>query len=269
MKTLILSASSLMLAAYSASATITFDLRASAVDGALGVIANGGKAVNLIPGQTGSITLQVWAMVQNAGQTTYGVQSIQGSIISATTTAGIVGSLSPSTPSGPFNSGNQVGSQQELSGDQIGDLGQGGTNASTNYILFRKDPNTGGGTQIPSGTGSLYVTNTTPLSATVNPISNGYEFLMGTVTLSISSFNGAGVSTLNWTIPGFTTLINRRTIAAWSQQENTTIDGSTTAQLAVGSPVQLAVPEPSAFGMVMLGALSLVGFRRFALRRAS
>ncbi len=40
------------------------------------------------------------------------------------------------------------------------------------------------------------------------------------------------------------------------------------ANLAVGTPVTLSlIPEPSAFGMVLLGAMGLVGFRRYGGKR--
>jgi hypothetical protein len=38
----------------------------------------------------------------------------------------------------------------------------------------------------------------------------------------------------------------------------------------VGAPIVItAVPEPSAFGMVLMGALGLVGFRRLGFRRSA
>lgn len=44
--------------------------------------------------------------------------------------------------------------------------------------------------------------------------------------------------------------------------------GNDATNLAVGTPVTLSlIPEPSAFGMVLLGAMGLVGFRRYGGKR--
>ena len=76
---------------------------------------------------------------------------------------------------------------------------------------------------------------------------------------------------MNWVIPAFTTALNRQQIAQWTDGDNVVNNGSNQfAELFVGAPIVItAVPEPSAFGMVLIGALGLVGFRRLGFRRSA
>ena len=75
---------------------------------------------------------------------------------------------------------------------------------------------------------------------------------------------------MNWVIPAFSAPLNRQQIAQWTDGDNVVNNGSTQfAEMFVGAPIVItAVPEPSAFGMVLIGALGLVGFRRLGFRRA-
>jgi hypothetical protein len=268
-KTAVLSVSVLSLVASTASAAITFDLRASSVDnGGSG----GGKSVVLNPVGTTNITLQVWAQVSSAAPSAnpYGVQSIVGSIRSTTTTGPAVGALAPSVPLAPFANQNTVGQATELSSpaDSVGDLGSTVTaSVSTNYIKFRKDP-LAGGQQV--GT-IFYATGGSPNGATNSAITNGHEFLMGTVQLTLTSFSPTSVLNMNWVIPAFTTPANRGQVANWTDGDNIVNNGNTQlAEMFVGAPIVItAVPEPSAFGMVLMGALGLVGFRRLGFRRSA
>lgn len=264
--TAILSASALSLVASTASAAITFDLRASSVDnGGSG----GGKSVGINPVGTTNITLQVWAQMTSAAPSAspYGVQNILGSIKSTTVTGPAVGSLAPSVPLAPFNNQNTVGTAAELSGDNVGDLGSNATSVSTAFVKFRKDNLSGG----ESVGGVFYATGGSPNGATNNAIANGHEFLMGTVQLTLTSFSPTSVLNMNWVIPAFSTPANRGQIAGWTDGDNIANTGSAQfAELFAGAPVVItAVPEPSAFGMVLMGALGLVGFRRLGLRRSA
>ena len=116
----------------------------------------------------------------------------------------------------------------------------------------------------------VFATGGSPNGATNNAITNGHEFLMGTITLSITSFTPTSVLNTNWVIPGFTTPLNRAQIAQWTDGDNLVNAGGTNfAEMFVGAPIVItAVPEPSAFGMVLIGALGLVGFRRLGFRRS-
>ena len=267
-KALAFGVSALAVMITSASATITFDLRASSADATLGVIGGNGKQVNVIPGRTGNVTLQVWAQVTNTAPTStvFGVQAVLGSIVSSNVTGNLTGTLSASAPLTPFNNQSTPGAVAELSSpaDAVTDVGGSGTTVTTNFIKFRKDP-TSGGSQV--GGTTFFASNEAPDGATFRAITNGFEFLLGTSTLSISNFSTGGGS-LNWLIPAFTTPANKGQIAIWTDGDGQANTGNPQfAEMGVGSPILIAVPEPSAFGMVLLGAMGIAGFRRMGARR--
>ena len=265
----VLSLSVLSLIASSASAAITFDLRASAVSNG-GTFGGAGKSVVLDPSGTSNVTLQVWAQMTSAAPSAnpYGVQVIMGSVSSTTVAGPAAGTLAPSVPGTPFNVQNTVGAVVEMSTvpDSVVDLGSSATTPNANFIKFRKDP-TAGGQQVST---VVFATGGSPNGATNNAITNGHEFLMGTITLSITSFTPTSVLNTNWVIPGFTTPLTRAQIAQWTDGDNLVNAGGTNfAEMFVGAPIVItAVPEPSAFGMVLIGALGLVGFRRLGFRRS-
>jgi len=268
-KTIALGASILVLVASSASANITFDLRASG--SSAGTVAGGGKQVFVTPGVPNTVTLQIWAQVTNAAPTNniFGVQVILGSVKSSLTSAGVTGNVSPFTYAAPFNNQAYVGASAELSSpaDTLTDLGSNATTPQTNiHIRPRKDP-TSGGTQVGS---VFFASNLDSNGAVFNPITNGFEFLMGTTTLSLTNFGETSSATVNWVIPPFTTAANRGQIAQWTDGDNAVNNGSGQfAEMSVGNAITFAaIPEPSAFGMMLLGAMGLVGFRRLGLRRS-
>ena len=139
-----------------------------------------------------------------------------------------------------------------------------GTAPSLNHIKPRKDP-TSGGTQVGA---VFFASNKDAGLSTFNPITNGFEFLMGTITLSLTNITPTGTASLNWVIPPFTTAANRGQIAQWTDGNDAVSSGSGQfAGMSVGAPILISVPEPSAFGMVLLGGMGLIGFRRLGLRR--
>ena len=267
---LVVGATALILGASSAFATLTIDLRAAS--GSNVSISGGGKTVAIgDAGAASSVVFEVWAQVQNAAPTNsiFGIQALTGSIKSTTTGGTAAGAMTAATIGAPFNAISQNGAPAELSSptDTVGDLGSNSTDPSANFIKFRKDPANGGelvGTV-------LFATNNTPLGSTVQAISNGFQFLMGTATLNLSSGFTASSLSMNWVIPTFASVINKKTIAQWTDADNIVNEGSTkAAEMFVGSSVVItAVPEPSAFGMVLIGALGLVGFRRLGFRRSA
>ena len=108
---------------------------------------------------------------------------------------------------------------------------------------------------------SFFATNNTPLGATFQPITNGFEFLMGTVTLTVTNSASAN-STVNWAIPGFTAPALKGGIAIWTEADGVSRNGNTDfAEMLVGSPVALtaAVPEPTALALLALGTLGALG----------
>ena len=274
-KNILLSATLVLAVAGTSKAALTYDIRATAgTNGAS--LGGGGKTVG-VQSSGSDITLQIWAQVTNAtpvGGAPFGIQAIMGSIVSTSVNAGdATGSLGAVALQAPFTVGSQSGGSAQLStvSDGILDRGAAANLASPdlNHVLLAKDGGSGG-TQVA---GSLFfATDLAPNGATVNTIANGFEFLMGTATLSLSSFSltpGAQVS-MNWVIPAsFSTNSKRNQRAAWTQGDNLVTQGSSSALMFVAAPVVItAVPEPSAFGMVLIGALGLVGFRRLGFRRA-
>ncbi|MCE9610177.1 MAG: hypothetical protein K8R23_08200 [Chthoniobacter sp.] len=264
-KNLAIGLSALAVAATTASATLTMDLRASGVTGT-GVLTNSKNVTMEAAG--GTITFQVWAQVTGAAGMT-GIQSVSGSIMSSSLApaASATGAMSTSTATSPFNNGNVAGVTAELTADTVGDVGSTSTSLLTNYIKYRKDPN-GGGEQI-GGAGTFYSTGTAPGGATINTIAGGFEFLMGTATLTLSAFNATALN-MNWVKPVVTSVANRGTMAVWVDGGVAKNGNTNFAEYLVNSTavtITAAVPEPSAFGMVLVGALGLVGFRRMGFRR--
>jgi len=266
---LVVGAAALILGASSAFAALTVDLRAAS--GSNVSISGGGKTVAIgDAGAASSVVFEVWAQVQNAApaNSIFGIQALTGSIKSTTTGGTAAGAMTAATIGAPFNATSQNGSPAELSSptDAVGDLGSNLTAPSVNFIKFRKDPTAAG----ESVGGVFFVTNNQVVGSTVQAIANGFQFLMGTATLNLSSGFTASSLSMNWVIPTFGTVINKKTIAQWTDADNIVNEGNTqAADMFVGSPVVItAVPEPSAFGMVLIGALGLVGFRRLGFRRS-
>ena len=271
-KTLNISVASLILAVSTGSATLTVDLRASASTGGASFVNS--KTITTT-GEVGTINLQVWAQVTQLAPTNnvYGMQVLLGSIKSTTTAGTPTGTLTTPTPSAPFNSGSLSGTLAELSSptDTITDLGSNATSVNTSFPKFRADPTVSGGGQL---IGTVYfATNTTPAGATFNAITNGYEFLMGTVTLNLASFSPNSVVNMNWVVPTFSLASNKGQIAQWTEATNTVVTPAVTgAVINTGSAISityLAVPEPTSFAMLMMGSLGLVGFRRPSFRRSA
>ena len=200
----------LALASQIAPANLTFDLRASAVDPDVGVLSSDGKAVTL-SGGIGTVTLQLWAQLTNTAPTSsvFGVQSIFGSIVSVSGAQPLLsGSLTPSIAAPPFDIQSTPGVVGELTSpaDGVLDLESDAPIPNTSFIKLGKNL-TSGGTQV--GT-IFFASNLAPAGATFNVITNGYEFLMGSTTLSIDSYiNLQGSLSLNWRIPVLTTPANR------------------------------------------------------------
>lgn len=281
-KSIAFSAAALALVVSNASANLVFDLRASAITPALGSLGDAsGKNVQITPGATGDITLQLWVQISNAAPgagNPFGIQTMIGSVVSQTTSPGVTGAIGAAIPAGPFGVGGVAGGATEFSAsyggaaDGILDRGSNSTSSVTAYSKFRADTTDVNGTLI--GT-QFFPTNTNPNGATVRNISSGFELLVGTFTLNIAGFQNGSAFSVNWKLPLVTSPANKGQIASW-------VDGSVAAgpsavpkngnanfaEMSVGSTLSLVtVPEPSAFGMVLLGAMGMVGFRRLGARR--
>ena len=279
MKLLSLGLLAIPLTASIANAAITYDLRATASTGeGVNAPTNGGKSVNLSVGAAGTVTLQVWAQVTSAtaGNGIWGVSSSLGSVISSSTNGGVTGALSVATPTAPFGdsapSAGRTGVDISTVADLITDVGMNGTSTSTNFIKLSK-------AAASSGTavgGVFFATNTnSPVISTNQAVTNssgsGFEFLLGTVTFTISNYQ-TGSSSLNWVIPAFTSATAKGSRATWTDASNTVSTGNLQAtSMFVNAPVvfTVGVPEPTSFAMLMMGSLGLVGFRRPSFRRSA
>ena len=268
--------------ASTASALLTVDLRASATS--FGAISGGGKSVSVNQGGSGTITLDVWAQVTNAapvGGAPFGVNQILGSILSTSSNLGATtGSLSLATRLGPYadpssNAGSlgEFSASYGLGADVIGDVGA--TNAGTQpttQVVFSK---TGTDSTRGSLVGVAYIiSDLAPSTATFQAIVNGYEFKMGTVTLNLANFSAGASVSQNWTFPtitagNWTLAAQRNKMAIWTEGNNSLSQGGLLTMQVAAPVVITAVPEPSAFGMVLIGALGLVGFRRLGFRRTA
>ena len=287
-KSIALSISGLVLAASTASAVLTVDLRASASSSAAHASIVNGKtvALNTIGGgfaQT-DISIQVWAQVTKTGAPTasYGIQSLLGSVVTNSSVPGATGitSFAPGGMATAFTQTNQLGVAAEFSSpvDTVTDRGEanGAVTAPTaNHIKFRANPTTATGEVINGvsyvSTGLNGDTDPADQGVTFNLIPNGAEFLMGTIRLRLTA-NAGGTFTTNWVVPAsFSGDSNLGQIAQWTEGDNLGRNPSSTSNgvVNVGGAITIAsVPEPSAFGMVLIGALGLVGFRRLGFRRS-
>lgn len=265
-KTILIGSCALLVAIGSASAGLNFDLRSSAIQPGLGTVDPSGKNVLIEGAVGGTVTLQIWAQITNAAPTnpTFGIQSMLGSVKSSSggVLAPVTGGMSVFSPHPAFNIQSVAGTVGELTSpaDGILDVGSNGTTVSTAFPKSRKDP-TSGGTQVGA---VFYASNLDPAGATVQPITNGHEFLMGTFTFTIDSIvQPSGGFTLNWAIPAFTTPANRGQIATWTDGTGLNKTGTSFADLTVGNPINFTIiPEPSVAVTLLGGVATLLGLRR-------
>ena len=267
----------LVCGAQSASAVLTWDLRAATVNG----VANSGGAKSVtVPGGAVDVTFELWAVVTGADAVTNEtLTSGQGTIMSS---PGVY------TPGGvtvdPAVSGNAAlaqvlnpggvlrgdlsnlmvtpwltattaknGTSTDLDGDGDLDVGTTTNGASVNYFQANA-----GGAQSTGNAGDF---NTIPGAG------GGREWKISIVTFHIANALAGQTTGVNFVVPLFTAALTNNARASFVT-DGTTRTG-VSANLAVAAPVVLTVvPEPTAFGMVLLGSLGLVGFRRLGLRKA-
>ena len=250
----------------SASANLTFDLRASG--GSLGEVSNQGKSFTATS-SSGNVTLELWAMITNstAAASTLGFQSSLGSIISTSTPGTATGPVSAGSFPSIFNVASQPGLQQALSttADGITDLGSASTTATGDYFKPRKDPTATG-----IAVGSFFYAGASTPGVTSNVITNGIEIYLGTATLSLANFT-AGSVTMNYVKPAFGTVANKNQVVQWTEAGLSKVANTNAAELFFnpGVVITVGVPEPTSFAMLMIGSLGLVGFRRPSFRRSA
>jgi len=241
-----------------AAVTLTFDLRAVSATGA---DLSGNKAIN--NATVGSVvTLQLYAVIANTSgsQTNDGILAVAGSFLSIGTVADSTGTWSAPGGVTELNSilqgtGSQNGSLSITSDTNFGgaDLGITGGTADTGI----PSPNR----YMVANTNSL-----TTLLGTNSATSANLEFLIATKTFTIAT---AVSSPIQLNFSGRTTSAISKPIKWTSDGLALTKNGNDTAHIAYTPDVVInVVPEPSAFGMVLIGALGLVGFRRLGFRRS-
>lgn len=291
LKALAITSMAFLMGLQNASAIITFDLRAPVANG-VGVASDGSKTVTVAAGAS-TVLLDLWVVVTgtDALPTNDGLLSIAGGMIlsggPALSLGGIsldgtvtgntaISSVSTTLRGNLSNPGvTTTGVQQglvapwgtsstsnggvarDLNGDGFTDIG--GTTSSTNGNGFI---NANAGATQNSASGLTPVTN-------FNLLANGVEFRIAQYNFTIANAV-AGTSTgVNYGVQLFGSLANNAR-ASWTR-DGTVGQTGISANLAVAGVVNItaAVPEPSAFGMLALGALGLVGFRRMGLRRTA
>lgn len=248
---------SLVLAGFAvqnATAAFVWDLRATSKNG-IAVTAAESKAVNVQVGDV--LQFDMFAMVTglntNLPTPDEGFQSGLGKVIA--TGNGVAGNMSAPVLSSNFTAGS-VGTVQDLNSDGFADIGS--TAATTSSTV---------GNMFPRFTtnGAFDLTGT-PINAGLGKEFNLFHFTYTVVNAA------AGTASIQFT-QQLTTVINSATFQ---------VDGVTVTSKNIGLPVgtnattngapvilSVVVPEPSAFGMLALGALGLVGFRRIGLRRTA
>ena len=283
LKALALSSMAILMGRQNASAIITFDLRAPVVNGAGVVAANGSKTVVVNTGAS-TVLLDLWVVVTgtDALATNEGLLSISGGMILSGGPAFNVGgiALDAAVTGNTAIQGVSTTLRGNLSnpgvtttGLQQGLVAPWGTSSTSNGGVSR-DLNGDGFTDIggttSSSTGGGFIAGNagssqnstsglTPVT-NFNLLANGVEFRIAQYNFAITNAL-AGTSTgVNYGVGTFGAIPNQAR-ASWTRDG--TVTNGVSANLAVAGVVNISVvPEPSAFGMLALGALGIVGFRR-------
>ena len=251
-------------------ATLTYDLRVTALNGVPvnPLFAKSLSDLNL----NDNVTLTIYAQVTGTvGDPLFeGIQSAFFSLVSDPASS-TKGNFAPATVDPAFPSGgSKQGTPRDTNLDGLFDRLGVGTTASAQNTAVSSD--------------IVAIKDVSP-NYVGTPILNGQEFALATTVFTIKGAGGAPLSIS--VVPSiFTTGIgaarfsqiwaeNAATLSTAQNRQsgfnnlNNTAPNTGTASVPAGSGVTLtSVPEPSAFGMVLLGAMSVVGFRRLGIRRS-
>ena len=264
--TLAAAAATLLVSETSSLATLTYDLRVTALNG---VSVPPALAKNITVNLNDDVTFTIYAQVTGtAGDPLLeGVQSAFFSLVSDPTSA-TKGNFAPATINPAFPSGgSKAGTPKDTNLDGFFDRLGVGTTASAQ--------NTAASSDIAA------IKDVSPNYAGT-PILDGQEFALATTVFHVAQM-GSNLSVT--VVPSiFTSGIGAaRFSQIWGENaanntsaqnrqtgfNNLTNTAPNTGSASPGTGVTLiAVPEPAAFGMVILGAMGLVGFRRLGVRRA-
>ena len=230
--------------------------------------------------EVGSIvTIDVWAQITTVAGT--GVFGYQNSVFDVLSSNGgsIKGNVGLFSPIAPWNSASAPGLAADLDADGDLDNGTNSTSSSSNEPKGRSDNTAAGGGDpafANAQTTAVHVAAADFQPITIGAINeSGFQFKIGTITFTMTTL---GLTDPNVPIGidprAASTHITTPAIKAASAsfvQGGLTTTGST-GVFRSGGAVQLsvlpAIPEPSAFGMVLLGAMGLVGLRRAGVKRS-
>jgi len=227
-------------------AALTFDLRAATITHNGGGAVPVGDAKNVNVEALDLITLELYAQVTGVGGGTEGYQTMLTGGVVATANGPIGGAFESPSIATAFNGTSAApGTLQDLNADSRIDLGSN----NTSFVQ---------GQHVTAAANAMVIGNSTGVSEfklfTVSYRVASSPVPTSSIALSFRMINVGGLGNeLVWSEDGVTKSL---------KDPNTGFSTS-------GYTVTLtAVPEPSAFGMVLVGALGLVGFRRLGFRRS-
>lgn len=204
-------------------------------------VANAADAKNITVAPGDVVTLNVYAVVTGANATADdGVQSLYGSFLSTQTGGGsATGDFSTFTAAAPFTANTQPGRVQDLNGQPGLDVGSPNASApvSTDYVWARA--------------AAVHI------GATANP-----EFLVGTLTWTVTDAVGGGATSLNFDPRSNTNGTPLFAAAAWREDGVNKSPTAAGTSFAAGLPVHVTVPEPASLALVGLAATTLMSRRR-------
>ncbi len=244
-----LTISTLMLPAQSDALQLTFEMRINPIGNSPGVLISPDfKSAQAQPGNVLSIDIYAVVNGANASNTDDGFLLTHGSFLSAGPATGDF-STSPSNNVAPFNGG----------------VAQSGVLANLD-----NDPDLELGSLLTIGTPSplpwfIATTSGAPVMGTVGA-GGPTAFIIGHTTFTLAA-GATGQAQLTYAPRNKTD-----GLAAQKTIHKFTLDGVAFSLLGnspeiVSSPFLVVVPEPSAFGMVLLGAMGLIGYRRVSGRK--
>ena len=280
----------LAVSASQAALKLTYDLRVRAA-GSTGIANVGAHSADVSPNAV--INIDLYAIVPVASNGTDSFTSTFGSIVSSGSTGSFL-----TAGAGVFRPGG-IASANNVPGLSDGTASFGGTSAE----LSGRFPYTGGTTSGTSVTGPTYgnlaADGILDLGSTVNTSAAGYfgstsgvgspvaianglsELLIGQFQLTLGAVIASGQTTIGYYLQVRTSgSVGNKfnqvfqaggVLNALDFMGQPTGGASTNAydSFAFNNVVLTAAPEPSAFGMLLVGALGLVGFRRLGLRRTA
>jgi hypothetical protein len=237
-----------------ASATVTFDLRATSLTGA-GQISGGGKTVSgFASGDVITLTLFVDEAFTGGTLANASFQSVVGSVLGVTAAGSVNGNFTAGAATvSPFNgNGNGPGALADLNADGFIDIGTNTNNTTTNSVNPRA------------------AAETTGTAAGATAITNGAEFTLETFQFTIGSV-GTSAETINFRESTGTST----TTATWNENGTNFLSkgpgGPAGNGTLFGSAVSLsgvAIPEPGTWAMLMGGFGTLIGLQRFRRKMA-